>query len=94
MTVSDAGEAEPFPGVVDENGSSSGLWTTLSTIGEGMIDEVINHPLRVAGNVVMGVAIGAVAAVALPALGVVGTEWLPLRLLVRRIWYLPTRYTR
>lgn len=69
MTVSDAGGEAAAP---EPKERESGWWSALSTIGVGMIDEVINHPLRVIGNAVVGVAIGAVAAVAIPAMGVVG----------------------
>ncbi len=73
MTVSDAGGQEAAAENPEEKETKSGIMTTLSTISAGMVDEVINHPLRVLGNAVLGVAIGAAAAVIIPALGVVGT---------------------
>lgn len=51
----------------------SGAWTALGTIGLGVLDEVVNHPLRLLGNAVVGVAIGAATVAAVAALGTVGT---------------------
>ncbi|MBA3995414.1 MAG: hypothetical protein C0469_18000 [Cyanobacteria bacterium DS2.3.42] len=73
VAVSDAGGADAVAEEPEEKEDKSGILTTFLTIGVGMLDQVINHPLQVLGNVALGVAVGAAAAVVIPALGVVGT---------------------
>lgn len=72
VAVSDAGGTDTVAEEPEEKEAKSGILTTLSTIGVRMLDQVINHPLQVVGNVVLGVAVGAAAAVVIPTLGVVG----------------------